>query len=394
MVVMQITPALHKRLLPLYLAAFFQGLVFWYPIEKLFMRGIGFNDALIGIMIATYSTVMLLVETPAGIWADRWSRKGVLMVASVALALSAFTGGISHGVAMFLLSASLWGVFFALYSGANDSIVYDTLEEDGHHADLFEKVFGRVRAVDSLALVVGSLVGGAVATAFGPRVSFFLTIPSALASIAALAWFREPMLHKAKAPVPVMQQIRTTLGAVLKNRKLAPVMGVLILASALEFMMFEFAQVWLLALHAPTAWYGPANAVLLAALAVGGLVAQYVRRYPRLMVGLLLVLLLGAGGLTVLHNVVAVIVAQFMVIVATISLGVYYLRDLHDGLTSQIRNGAASAVSTLGRALIIPLALIFGAVSRGYSVFTAGWFLALAAVGIAGLVWYLEGRRR
>ncbi len=40
-----------RRLLPLYVAAFLQGFVLWYAVEKLFMRSIGFDDAGIGLMI-------------------------------------------------------------------------------------------------------------------------------------------------------------------------------------------------------------------------------------------------------------------------------------------------------------------------------------------------------
>lgn len=357
------------------------------------MRSIGFDDATIGLMIAVYSTVMLVTETPTGILADRWSRKGMLMVSSVALAASALVGGVSHNVPEFLVSASLWGLFFAMYSGAYDTIVYDTLEEDGHHRDLFEQAFGRVRTIDSAALVVSSLVGGAVAAAFGPRASFYLTIPSAIVSVLALAAFREPTLHKARAAKPVVEHIRVTLRAVLRNRPLVPVMLVLILGALLEFMMFEFAQIWLLALHAPTIWYGPANAVILAGLGLGGVVAKYLRQFRWLMTALLAMMLGGMVGLVFIHNLIGVVVAQFVALTAVISLGIYYLRDLHDGLTSEIRNGAASAVGTLGRLLIVPFALVFGLVSRDYTIFQAAWMLVAAAAGMTVLVAILRARK-
>lgn len=51
--------------MPLYIAAFFQGIPFWYAIEKIFMLGIGFNTATIGVMVAIMSIVMLAVETPS-----------------------------------------------------------------------------------------------------------------------------------------------------------------------------------------------------------------------------------------------------------------------------------------------------------------------------------------
>ncbi len=117
--------SLRKRLTPLYIAAFMHGFVLWYAVEKLFMKTIGFDDASIGFMIAFYSALMLIFETPSGILADRWSRKGVLILASISLAFSTFVGGVSHGAVIYIISQGLWGLFFALYSGTYESIVYD-----------------------------------------------------------------------------------------------------------------------------------------------------------------------------------------------------------------------------------------------------------------------------
>src|SRR5262245_36735625 len=102
-----------RRLAPLYVACFFLGFILWYAVEKLFMHHIGFNDAGIGVMVAAYSAVMLLCETPSGILADRWSRKGVLMLAAVLLAISGFLGGISTEPVLYVVSTMVWGVFYA-----------------------------------------------------------------------------------------------------------------------------------------------------------------------------------------------------------------------------------------------------------------------------------------
>jgi MFS family permease len=389
---MEFTPGLRKRLRPLYVAAFFQGLVFWYPVEKLFMRSIGFSDALIGLFIAIYSVVMILTEIPAGVLADRWSRKGVLMISSVMLSLSALAGGMSHGLGLFLVSACLWGVFFAMYSGANDAIVYDLLAEDGHDSNLFEKAFGRVRTIDSLALVIGSLGGGTVAAVMGTRMTFFLTIPGALASIAALAVFREPRIHKAKEAGALTEHIRMTLRAVFAHRRLLPVLVMLVLTAALEYLLFEFAQVWLLALHTPTVWYGPANAIILAALGVGGFIAGHIRARQQLLIPLVAAMLVGSVGLTVIHNIAAVVACQFVVIMGAIVLGIFFLRDLHDNLSAHIRTGASSAVSTMGRLLIIPLAILLGVASSAVSIFVAGWLIVMLVISIAGIVVYLRLR--
>src|SRR5438046_3423534 len=80
---------LTRRLLPLYIAAFSQGLVLWAPIEKVFLRRLGFDQATLGLMAACYSSLIPLLALSSAILADRGSRSGLLMLASVAAMLNA-----------------------------------------------------------------------------------------------------------------------------------------------------------------------------------------------------------------------------------------------------------------------------------------------------------------
>src|SRR5215218_10118526 len=177
---------LQKRLRPLYLATFLQGLVFWVPVEKLFMKEIGFDAASVGLMAAAYAAVVPILEVPSGVLADRWSRRGVLMAANVALAISALIGGLSRNVTTYLVSAMVLGVFFALSSGTIESVIYDTVLEENGDSAAFERNLGRNRLVDSAALVVSALLGGILAGLAGARVTYLLTVPVVALSVVAL----------------------------------------------------------------------------------------------------------------------------------------------------------------------------------------------------------------
>ena len=109
--------SLQRRLMPLYLAVFLQGFLLWVPVEKLFMSEIGFDPASVGLMAAAYAAVVPIIEIPSGILADRWSRRGVLIISSIALGLCALIGGLSNNVATYIVSALILGVYFAMYSG-------------------------------------------------------------------------------------------------------------------------------------------------------------------------------------------------------------------------------------------------------------------------------------
>src|SRR6478609_6460962 len=94
------------------------------------MSELGFTPALVATMAAAYAAVVSVLEIPSGILADRWSRRGVLMLAGATAAVSVGVGALAQGVAGYIASAMLLGVFFALQSGTVDSIVHDTLIEE------------------------------------------------------------------------------------------------------------------------------------------------------------------------------------------------------------------------------------------------------------------------
>lgn len=372
----QTRAAIHKRLLPLYITAFFQNFVLWYTIEKLFMQGIGFDSFGIGFMVALYSFVMLVVEVPSGILADRWSRKGVLAAASVILAISSLVGGLSYGPGVYLLCAGLWGVFFACYSGMYDSIIYDTIAESAPKSKMFDRLYGTVHVVESVALIVSALAGAFIAANIDIRATYFLAVPLCLVPVVAMLRFKEPTLHKQQAAVSIGRQIALTFRSVTTNRSLLPVVIAMILRANLIYCVIEFAQVWLLALKTPTAYYGVAFSVLLASLGVGGVLVSRLRlgRYNRVLLTLGVVLL-GAIGLIVFRSTVAIVLSQAVFATGLICLHIVLTRVLHDNLGSSVRAGAASATSTFARMLIIPVALLFGFVSEHFTIYKAAYIL-------------------
>src|SRR5580765_1486261 len=109
-------PSVGRRLRSLAVGLGLQNMLFWVPVEKLFMTDIGFDAAAIGVIAAIYSAVVPLLEVPFGVVADRWSRTGVLVLATIALAASSLLAGLSNDPTMYAASAVLLGVYFALSS--------------------------------------------------------------------------------------------------------------------------------------------------------------------------------------------------------------------------------------------------------------------------------------
>ena len=112
------------------------------PIEKLFLSEIGFTPQTIGVMAAAYAALVPLLEVVSGVLADRWSRRGVLVIGNLGAFASVLVGGLSSNVWMYVIAAMLLGVYFAMQSGTFDAIVYDTVLEETGSSDRFESVVG------------------------------------------------------------------------------------------------------------------------------------------------------------------------------------------------------------------------------------------------------------
>jgi len=366
------------RLRPLYATGFIHGFALWYSIEKLFMRSIGLNDYLITIATLVYIVVMMVANIPLGILADRWSRKGVLYLATCALIASSLVCGLSHGLAMYATGISVWGLFYAAYAGTYDSVIYDVVLEETGSADSFERFYGRVQMFDSAAFITGALLSAGVARFGSLRLEYFLTIPFTCCAFFTLHRFREPSLHR-KAPEA---RLSAHLGQILRSAAKADVAWIVValVANCLAMrLLFEFCQLWYLGLALPAVWYGPSFALLYSGAWSGGALADRLRDGRTVLVTGFGTLAIAAG--LFIRAPVVVIGAQVAAIIGIMVLNIALTRYLHDAMPSNIRAGASSVVSTIGYGVFIPTALGFGLVSRAHGIFEASAFVA-GALGV------------
>jgi MFS family permease len=382
------TPSgLARRLRPLQVGAALQGFMLWVPVEKLFQTQIGFNPAAIAVMAAAYAALVPLLEVPSGILADRWSRSGILIISSAAAAASALVGGLSRNVATYIVAALILGVYFAMNSGTVDSVVYDTVIEETGSADEYERWIGRVRAVESAAFTTSALGGGLLAGAASPRLTYFLTVPFVLASIIAFSRFREPRLHRAAEPLALRRHVATTVNAMTRLPSVRRVLLLAALTALLSQAIFEFGPLWLVALHAPAAVFGPYWALLVATLGAGGYLAARLHLDRRATA-------LGVAGLiaaapvllVVSRTVVVIAIAQTVLQLTFAVTGIRAGRLLHDAVPSHIRAGVSSGAGTFSWVLFLPFSLGFGALARARGVYTAGWLIVAACAALAALL--------
>src|SRR5262245_58856350 len=352
---------LHRRLLPLYLATFLQGIWLWVPVEKLFMNDIGFDAAAVGLMAAVYAAVPPLAEVPSGVLADRWSRRGVLVLAGFAAMASVLVGGLSTNVPTYFISALFLGVYFAMRSGTVEAVVYDTVLEMTGGSEEYETKVGRVRMLESAALVSSALAGGLLANATSVRLTYFLTIPFTALSVVALLRFREPRLHESGDHTTLRDHLRVTYQTLTRRGQLRPVIALAVLTALVTTTIFEFGPLWLVALGAAAALYGPHWAGLMSTFGLGGLLAGRLdfERWTTV-VPVIGIALLSSLTLTTSRSIVVVTLAQITLVLLMVAASIHVTRLLHDAVPSAIRAGVASGVGAVSWIVFLPFAVIFG----------------------------------
>jgi len=381
---------LSRRLLPLTAAVALQGFLLWVPVEKLFMTEIGFDAASIGLMAAAYAAVTPMIEIPSGVLADRWSRRGVLLIAAVALALTALIGGLSYNVPTYIACSLVLAVWFAMYSGTIDAIVYDTVLEEIGASEQFEKRIGRVRAVESASLVAGALAGGVLAELTSTRLTYFLSVPFGVLAVFALLRFREPQLHKDQEGVSLRAHVATTYRAMIRTKRLVPIILLAVLAALVLSTIFEFGPLWLVAAGAAPGLYGPYWAALMATLGLGGLLAGRIALHRIGPLAVVAVVAVAAAISLTIDNLGVAIAAQIVLALLFLIASIRATQLLHDAVPSSIRTGVASGVGAIGWILFVPFAFVLGLVSREQGVHVAAWMIvgvtvaASAALAIVG----------
>jgi MFS family permease len=378
---------LGQRLTPLQFGVALQGFLLWVPVEKLFMSEIGFTPRSVAVMAAAYAAVVPLLEVPSGILADRWSRNQLLVCATLALLASTLLGGLSHNVPTYIAAAMILGVYFAFNSGTVDSIVYDVVLEETGSGEQYESWIGRIRMVEASALAASALVGGGLAGLVNPRATYFATLPFAAAAVISFRRFDEPRLHRQAEPEPLRRHITLTFATMIRQPNVRQVMLLAALVGMLSQAIFEFGPLWLVALAAPAALFGPYWAALVSTLGVGGFLTSRLRLDRRATIGVLAVAAIAsATALTQTRTLAVVIIAQTLLALLLAILGIHAGKLLHDAVPSTVRSGVSSGVGTLSWLLFLPFSLGFGSFARSHGVRPAGWFLAAAALVIGLLL--------
>jgi len=163
-----------------------------FPFFTLYMTSkFGISMTQVGIFFGLFAISSVVGSMIGGALTDRFGRKGMLLFGLIMSALSAVLMGITNQIEIFLVVVIVVGMLADAGGPAQQALVADLLPEEKR-----AEGFGILRVVFNLAVVIGPLIGGLLAT----RNYLLLFIADAITSsiTAAVVFFALKETHPLK----------------------------------------------------------------------------------------------------------------------------------------------------------------------------------------------------
>jgi predicted MFS family arabinose efflux permease len=354
-------------------------LVPYYPLYALLFLDTGLSDAQVSALFAVWSITGFVAEVPSGALADRWSRRGVVVLASVlqAAGFAAWTAAPAGWA--FAVGFVLWGVSGALVSGAIEALVHDGLADVGA-ADSFGRVNGWMNAADLAVQVPAAFAASLLFAAGGFPLVGWVSVAVCLAAGAVALRFPEPKRAGAAG-----DSVVGTLRAGVAEAVHRPTVRVVVLAVALLGgldAVEEYFPVMAGAWGVPTAAVPVAVLVIPLAGALGAALAGRAEKLPTR--ALLAVLIVAAACLAAaaVWARPAALAAVALFYGAYIAVLVVAEARLQARITGPHR---ATVTSVAGLGIELASLLVFAAWAVGGAVAVAVLVLAVVPLVTAGL---------
>lgn len=378
---------MHRNIYKLYILNFLVGVVFWYPIEKLYLQQLGADAFGVSLSALVFLATVIVCDVPSGVLADRWKRKYVLLLAMGCLIVASVVGGVSQTWVQYLPMNILVGGFVVLTSGTFQAIMYDSLLDTGHQKE-YDKHQGRAYALFLTGLGLSSLAGGYVADWFGMQAAYFTSAAVMIPAVLLVLFVKEPRSHKSVADRKLKEHVQLSVRLIASNKLLLQLALLIAALGVARGAYVEYSGLLFVVLGMSTISMGYAGAGKWLVSSLGQMVGPKVGRRSLALAPLFFVIFLVFSLIPSAWSLVFFYMAGFLYAVISNQAEA----AVQDNTPSEIRATTLSALSFASNILLVPLGLLFGWIAREASIFSA--YFMIAVVGLLYVLnWLVVGRR-
>ncbi|AUD00208.1 MFS transporter (plasmid) [Bradyrhizobium sp. SK17] len=149
-------------------------------------QNVGLAIAIVPVVMVVMNIAYAFAAYPAGVLSDRFGRQGVLIVGVATLVVADLLLALTTSVPILLFGAVFWGLHMGLTQGLLATLVADTAP-----ADLRGTAFGVFNLASGVAMLVASVVAGALWDVYGPIATFLAGATFTAIALAGLLALRK-----------------------------------------------------------------------------------------------------------------------------------------------------------------------------------------------------------
>lgn len=243
------------------------GMFFFIPIFVLYLKTKGITMTQVMLLQAVYCIMVFTLEIPTGAIADQIGRKKTIAIGSAFGAAGILYYAFAETFTGFILAEIILALGTVMISGADISILYDTLKilkRESH----FKKIQGRANAIGFAAAALASLVGGWLYTIDARLPMIAASLPFAITVFVALS-MREPAPSGTATLAETISLIKTGIRFTATHKQVRWLVLYTAIYSAFSFAMFWLYQPFLIRAGISVIYFGPIFAAINLLVALG-----------------------------------------------------------------------------------------------------------------------------
>ena len=246
-----------------YAYAFWKDFAFFSAVlVPFFTQWGGISLVQVQLLQSWFSLWVFIFEIPTGAVADKIGRKHSIALGSLIVSVAVLVYGSIPRYEIFLLAELLFAMGYALVSGADEALIYDTLKAQGRENES-AKILGRANSFHLLGILMAAPIGGIIAARYGINAPVLASsIPFFIAAL--IGWsIPEPKIHTGESASPrYWDIIRNGFSSLRTNSLLRALAVDSVLVASSAYFVIWFYQPLLTRIGIPLYYFGFVHALM------------------------------------------------------------------------------------------------------------------------------------
>ena len=376
----------NRNILLYQIYALFNEPLFWGPILIISLQKLAHMPLPdIYYMESAVLCICVVLDIPSGALADLIGRKKSILIGRVFLFASAFFFTTMETPLGAWTGNILWAIGFSMQSGADTALLYDTLKEQGRHAE-FKRIEGRALGSRLILMACCALATGVLAE-IDLRLPLLVGLPFLLIPFGAALFFKEPPRTKPYSAHEQFDVLKQGVRFAIRSVEVRWMVGFAALLATTSKVWFFTYNPYFEIVGLPVAEYG---VIFFCLNVVAWLSSHYAHQAEHYLGerGCIIVMIVCLGVPILIMGCLPFQIFAYLVIIQNIVRGFMspFVNDyLNRHITSDIRATVLSVRSSVSNLMAIIGLAAFGSLTSTVGLLHSLILLGIVAIGLGTL---------